>query len=110
VFEEGPYEGGYDFKIGTSDKGEIIDFASFEKSRNFKHAIVFFGGVEGIEGIIEQEETSDLRVSELRSLFDIYLNTCPEQGNKTLRTEEAIMVSMAAIYPRIREVGLSTPK
>ena len=29
VFNECPYEGGYDFKLGTSDKGNIIDFEDF---------------------------------------------------------------------------------
>ena len=29
VFDECPYEGGYDFKLGTSDKGNIIDFETF---------------------------------------------------------------------------------
>lgn len=29
VFDECPYDGGYDMKLGTSDKGKIIDFESF---------------------------------------------------------------------------------
>ena len=29
VFKECPYEGGYDFKLGTSDKGNIVDFETF---------------------------------------------------------------------------------
>lgn len=95
--------------MGTSDKGEVIDFASFEKARDFKHGIVFYGGLEGIEGIIEQDETSELKVEEIRSLFDMYLNTCPEQGTRTIRTEEAIMMSMASIYPRLRQVGRFRP-
>jgi methyltransferase len=53
VFDECPYEGGYDIKLGTSDKGRIIDFESFSDFKDFKHALIFFGGLEGIEGIIE---------------------------------------------------------
>jgi len=39
--------------LGTSDKGKIIDFTTFEEFQDFKHALVFFGGLEGIEGIID---------------------------------------------------------
>ena len=90
-------------KIGTSDVGRIIDFVDFKEEKPFKHALVFFGGLEGIEGIIEQEEESTLKVKEIESLFDMYLNTCPEQGARTIRTEDAIILSMAAIYPKLRE-------
>ena len=56
VFDECPYEGGYDIKLGTSDKGKIIDFEKFEEFAGFKHGLVFFGGLEGIEGLIELDE------------------------------------------------------
>ena len=36
-------------------------------------------------------------------LFDMYLNTCPKQGSRTIRTEEAILVSLAALRPKIDE-------
>ena len=53
VFDECPHEGGYDCRLGTSDKGKIIDFEDFENFKGFKHALVFFGGLEGIEGMVE---------------------------------------------------------
>ena len=105
VFNECPYEGGYDFKLGTSDKGNIIDFEDFKQWQNFKHGMVFFGGLEGIEGLVELDETSDLRPQDVEKMFDLYLNTCPEQGVRTIRTEEAILLSMAAILPRMRAIG-----
>ena len=52
VFEQQPYE--YDLKLAISnEKGEIADFMDFSKHDSFKHALVFFGGLEGIEDIIE---------------------------------------------------------
>ena len=78
VFKECPYPGGYDFKLGTSDKGNIIDFEDFEQWTDFKHGMVFFGGLEGIEGLVEMEEESELKPSEVHKLFDMYLNTCVE--------------------------------
>ena len=108
VFDECPYEGGYDFKLGTSDKGNIIDFEDFHQWEGFKHGMVFFGGLEGIEGLVELEEESELKPSDVAKLFDMYLNTCPEQGVRTIRTEEAIILSMAAILPRMRAIGHTT--
>ena len=105
VFNECPYEGGYDFKLGTSDKGNIIDFEDFAQWQDFKHGMIFFGGLEGIEGLVEMEEESELKPSDVHKLFDMYLNTCPEQGVRTIRTEEAILLSMAAILPRMRAIG-----
>ena len=105
VFDECPYEGGYDLKLGTSDKGKIIDFERFEEFKDFKHGLVFFGGLEGIEGMIEMDEHIEMQPQEVHKLFDMYLNTCPEQGVRTIRTEEAIILSMAAIYPRMRAIG-----
>ena len=107
VFEDGPFP--YDLKLGTSDKGDVIDFVDFKRVAGFKHGIVFFGGLEGIEGIIAEEEFSSLKVKNIESMFDMYLNTCPEQGTRTIRTEEAIVLSMAAIFPRLRKVGYNLP-
>jgi len=110
VFHECPYEGGYDFKLGTSDKGNIIDFETFKQWQGFKHGMVFFGGLEGIEGLVELEEESELKPQDVQAMFDLYLNTCPEQGVRTIRTEEAILLSMAAILPRMRAIGAQTSK
>jgi predicted SPOUT superfamily RNA methylase MTH1 len=60
IFEECPYrtaarpKDGYDLKLAISnEKGsqnaEMIDFDQYS---GFRHALVFFGGIEGIEGIV----------------------------------------------------------
>lgn len=40
-------------KLGTSENGKVIDFEDFNQFKDFKHALIFFGGLEGIEGMIE---------------------------------------------------------
>ena len=35
------------------------------------------------------------------SLFDHYLNLCPRQGSRTIRSEEAVLVGMAALRPHV---------
>ena len=41
-------------------------------------------------------------------MFDVWVNTCPGQGSRTIRTEEAVLVSLAALQPALtaaRSVG-----
>lgn len=108
VFDNCPYEGGYDLKIGDSYDGDFIDFIDFKKHQDFKHSLIFFGGIQGIDGIIEEfNENDNLKVSEVRKLFDVYVNSCPERGcrQSSLRTEESMLISMGALMPKMRCVG-----
>ena len=66
MFEESPYEGGYDLKINCTKSGQDIDSIDFKQSNsNFKHALVFFQGLESIEGLIELDEAADMSVKEI---------------------------------------------
>lgn len=44
--------------------------------------------------MLENLETLEERIA--TQLFDHYINTCPEQGSRTIRTEEALLISLAA--------------
>lgn len=105
VFSQCPYKEGYDLTIGTSDKGNSVD--NFE-CPSFKHMIILFGGLQGLEAALENDpvlETEDPNI-----LFDYYLNTLPDQGSKTIRTEEAILVSLAALRQKFKskiEISIS---
>lgn len=93
-----PYPDGYDLTLGTSERGDVIDDVKDKIPKSFKHAIIFFGGVKGIEAALD----SDVRlshVSDPRSLFNFYLNTCPGQGSNTIRTEEAILITLSSLRP-----------
>jgi len=110
VFDECPYDEGYDLKIGESHNGDFVDFVDFERHRGFNHALVFFGGLEGIEGIVEElDENTNLKVADIKNLFDEYVNTCPERGCRitSLRTEESVLISLGALMPRLRGTGQS---
>eukprot|EP00123_Amoebidium_parasiticum_P021759 comp7325_c0_seq1/m.3022 comp7325_c0_seq1/g.3022 ORF comp7325_c0_seq1/g.3022 comp7325_c0_seq1/m.3022 type:complete len:368 (-) comp7325_c0_seq1:234-1337(-) len=101
LFSECPYEGGYDLTIGTSERGDLVDNYSMPP---FKHLLVVFGGLAGLEASVEQDST--LGADEPRDLFDAYLNTCPAQGSRTIRTEEALLVTMSALRPKIAATGM----
>uniref|UniRef100_A0A7S2JTI2 RNA methyltransferase n=1 Tax=Leptocylindrus danicus TaxID=163516 RepID=A0A7S2JTI2_9STRA len=100
VFEECPFPGGkYDLKIGTSERGDItVEDSKFSLPR-YKHCLVVFGGVAGIEECVDADESLGLHGDDSRSLFDLWVNTCPFQGSRTIRTEEAVMISLARLRP-----------
>ncbi|KAG8447618.1 hypothetical protein GDO86_014937 [Hymenochirus boettgeri] len=97
VFTECPYKDGYDLSIGTSERGSSVETVSLPK---FRHAVIVFGGLKGLEYSVEGDQTLD--ISEPSIIFNHYLNTCPNQGSRTIRTEEAILISMATLKPRLQ--------
>ncbi|MCO5580951.1 hypothetical protein L7F22_034825 [Adiantum nelumboides] len=105
VFDECPYEGKYDFCIGTSEHGEKIRSTDLVIPK-CKHLLVVFGGLSGLEESFELDRK--LKKRSLTSVFHRYLNTCPDQGSRTIRTEEAILISLQFLQPAIQEV-LYTP-
>lgn len=52
-----PYDGGYDLKIGTSDKGDVIDNVVRRIPKQYSHLLVVFGGLRGIEAAHESDES-----------------------------------------------------
>ncbi|AWP15502.1 putative methyltransferase C9orf114 -like [Scophthalmus maximus] len=96
VFTESPYKEGYDLTVGTSEKGSNMDQTTLTP---FKHLLVVFGGLQGLEASVDADQNLD--VTDPSVLFDIYLDTCPGQGSRTIRTEEAILISMAGLRQKI---------
>ncbi|XP_021830132.1 putative methyltransferase C9orf114 [Prunus avium] len=91
VRNECPYKGGYDHSIGTSEHGQIINSSDLTIP-TFRHLLIAFGGLAGLEESIEED--NNLKAKNVREVFDLYLNTCPHQGSRTIRTEEAIFISL----------------
>ncbi|EXB93439.1 hypothetical protein L484_000998 [Morus notabilis] len=84
VFRECSYKGGYDHLIGTSERGSIVKSSDLVIP-TFKHLLIAFGGLAGLEESIEED--TYLKVKDAQEVFDSYLNTCPHQGSRTIRTE-----------------------
>ena len=64
--------------------------------------MVFFGGLEGIDGIIEQDERTKLNNEEIKNSFNFLVKPLAEQGTRTIRTEESLLVTLASLYPKLR--------
>ncbi|XP_066995249.1 putative methyltransferase C9orf114 [Anabrus simplex] len=99
VFSQAPYSNGYDLTIGTSDKGISVDKLKKRNLQPYKHAIIVFGGLNGLEAALEADEL--LKVDDPALLFDHYINTCPKQGSRTIRTEEAILISLSTLRTKL---------
>lgn len=98
VFKKCSYKEGYDLTIGTSDKGASIDKIS-PKSLKYDHALIVFGGLSGLEAALEVDP--DLPDEDPSSVFHEYLNICPQQGSRTIRTEEALLLALAELRTKL---------
>ncbi|KAL9001704.1 MAG: hypothetical protein Q9188_005327 [Gyalolechia gomerana] len=112
VITESTYQGGYDLTFGTSERGSpILDLTKSTPQSNsvpdFSHMLIVFGGVAGLEVAVEaDEELQKIGVNEPKELFDYWVNLCPGQGSRTIRTEEAVWIGLTAL----RQVVLSKGK
>lgn len=102
VFTECTYEGGYDMTIGTSERGADIETLYSEeddqKVEGFKHLLVVIGGVAGLEVAVKNDKAlQKLGVVEAKDVFDRWINVCPGQGSRTIRTEEAVLMTLMGL-------------
>ncbi|KAJ0976099.1 hypothetical protein J5N97_018064 [Dioscorea zingiberensis] len=91
VFKNSPFKGGYDHIIGTSEHGVKIKSSELVIPA-YRHLLIAFGGLGGLEESIEED--SEMKGKGVNDVFHSYLNTCPLQGSRTIRTEEAIFISL----------------
>ncbi|GAB7353598.1 hypothetical protein MBLNU459_g4019t1 [Dothideomycetes sp. NU459] len=109
IFTECPYDGGYDLSFGTSERGvaldSLVDASSSAGPANpgalptdWKHMIIVFGGVAGLEVALKaDQELTSRGVTEARDMFDHWLNLVPQQGSRTIRTEEAVWLGLMGL-------------
>ncbi|KAG6509360.1 hypothetical protein ZIOFF_027346 [Zingiber officinale] len=91
VFKNCSYKHGYDHIIGTSEHGLVVNSSELEIP-SFRHFLIVFGGLAGLEESIKEDDS--LKGKDVHDVFNSYLNTCPLQGSRTIRTEEAIFISL----------------
>ncbi|KAI8048180.1 putative RNA methyltransferase [Syncephalis plumigaleata] len=106
VFSECPFDGGYDCTMGTSERGRNIDEVTAELAP-FKHLLIVFGGLAGIETAVDADQQITCPGEDAGSMFTYWVNTCPRQGSRTIRTEEAILITMSTLRPAILAKGQS---
>jgi predicted SPOUT superfamily RNA methylase MTH1 len=119
IFSECEYPDGYDYSIGTSERGVRIHSIlpgstttpltsngqpAPKVPESFKHLLIVFGGVAGLEPAVANDPelaAKGLGKSNTSELFDAWVNLVPRQGSRTIRTEEAVEIGLAALEPWI---------
>jgi predicted SPOUT superfamily RNA methylase MTH1 len=51
------------------------------------HALLVFGGLAGLELTIEADKALGVNAEDAEAVFDHWVNVCPNQGSRTIRTE-----------------------
>lgn len=101
VFTESAFDDGYDMSIGTSERGLPLSRAFPEaKTADFTHLLIVFGGPRGLEyAAMNDPDLSELSVSggRTKELFDHWVNVLPNQGSRTIRTEEAMLIALTGL-------------
>ena len=60
--------------------------------------LIVFGGVAGLEVAVDADpELVQMGVKEPQKLFDHWINLCPGQGSRTIRTEEAVWLGLMGL-------------
>ena len=95
--------GGYDLTIGTSERGEEVECCQLEFPA-FSHALLVIGGPQGLEHCL-QNDPQRAQHAEPSTLFQRYLNVCGDQGSRTIRTEEALLITLTFLQPAFRRNG-----
>ena len=101
VWSECPYPGGYSLSVGTSERNsESVLDPSFALPK-FEHLLIVIGGVEGLEYAVNLDPALEISGENAYALFDKYINIAPTQGSRTIRTEEALLVTMSCLQTLI---------
>ena len=108
----------YDLVIGTSERGasltsllqsHLSSSTSSSTSKGgippFRHALLLFGGLSGLEVAVESDRMIPLDADNAHQLFDLWLNVAEDQGSRTIRTEEAVLIALARLAPVLDQVG-----
>ena len=114
VFTECVFDGGYDFTFGTSERGApLMPLLNDPKEHSkppiprFRHMLLVFGGVAGLEVALKADsELVGKGVEDPGELFDYYVNLCPGQGSRTIRTEEAVWIGLMGLRGVVLDRGV----
>lgn len=113
----------YDLVMGTSERGvSLADLTlatlnsttvrlpsgeTVEPLPTFSNALIVFGGLSGLELAVEADKGIKLDRHSAKDLFDAWINVVENQGSRTVRTEEAIMIALARLKPLLEHFASS---
>ena len=120
VFSDSPFAAdgakSYDVTIGTSERGvhlaDIVQQSGHKSStrlpKSYKHALIVFGGVAGLEAAAVADpklQARGISGANVEQLFDYWVNVVPGQGSRTIRTEEAVWIALGQLWEWLQSAG-----
>lgn len=97
VLTDCPYKTGYDYVIGTSERGTPLSNA-ISKVPQYKHLLILFGGLSGLEVAMDADEDLQVGGDRAAEFFDAWVDIVDgKQGSRTIRTEEALLITLSAL-------------
>jgi methyltransferase len=106
VITESPYENGYDFVIGTSERGTPVTPKLISSLPRFSHLLIILGGQAGLEAAATNDSQLPLSSTDVSELFDWWINCVPGQGSRTIRTEEALWIVLGQLFGEFQRKGI----
>ena len=114
AFTEASYADGYDVSIGTSERGITVGQLLSKKRdadtenppipESWQHMFLVFGGVAGLETALKaDQELLSKGVTDVKDVFDYWVNLVPGQGSRTIRTEEAVWLGLMGLREAVVE-------
>ncbi|KJP89026.1 hypothetical protein AK88_01318 [Plasmodium fragile] len=97
-----------DYIVGTSERGHIMGDAT-DAVRGASSILIVFGNKQGLEDLLIKEreerkkksypmEKRNKVLSKMLKKFHLFVNTCPHQTSRTIRTEEAIAITLSLFH------------
>ena len=110
VFTECSFDEGYDMAIGASERGKpMFTFTEPTSGKpnlpQVDHTLICFGGVAGLEAAIAADGNLQRVNASPETIFDAWVNLCPGQGSRTIRTEEAVWLGLMWMRDVQRRMG-----
>jgi hypothetical protein len=63
--------------------------------------LIVFEGVAGIEESVNADKSTALPGEYSRRLFEVWVNICPYQGSRTIRSKLAVFIALTRLSPFI---------
>ncbi|KAI7861757.1 putative RNA methyltransferase [Spinellus fusiger] len=105
VITESPYEEGYDYTIGVSDRS-AKDLYGVSGPSSFSHLLVAFGGpLGGLQEAIEADEDLKIAGEDTANMFDLFVDPNTQSGTRSVRLEESLAIVMSVFRPSIIKAG-----
>ncbi|OAD73626.1 hypothetical protein PHYBLDRAFT_112446, partial [Phycomyces blakesleeanus NRRL 1555(-)] len=87
VMTESPYEDGYDYMVGVSDRS-AKDMYGVSGPKEFRHLLVAFGGpMGGLQEAIEADEDLKVAGEDATEMFDMFIDPNAQSGTRAVRLE-----------------------